>query len=159
MPGKKRLIAEDCKVDEKRNQVDQGQIKFKTQRQQFQCNWCKRAGHTEEFCYEKKSRENANYVENKKQMEDQTEEEFSFFIYDNMDLEEQRVFVIQSGCSHYMIKERHLFTSLEETYGGENECANKSSSKKEGIGTVENFAQRKDGWKAKITLHDAFVYS
>ena len=83
------------------------------------------------------------------------QEEFSFFTYDNMNLEDQRVFVIDSGCSNYVIKDRDLFTSLDETYRGEYECANKSSSKNEGIGTVEFFVQQKDGRKAKITLQDA----
>ena len=58
-------------------------------------------------------------------MEDQIEKELSFFTNDNMDLEDQRVFVIDSGCSNYMIKDKDLFTSLDETYSGENECANK----------------------------------
>ena len=137
-------IAKDCKVDEKRNQVDQAQMRIKTQEKRFQCIWCKRAGHTEEFCYEKKRREKVNFVENKEQVGDQTDEEFSFFTYD-MDLEDQRVFVIDSGCSNYMIKDRDLFTSLDETYSGAYECANNSSSKIEGIGTVEIFAQQKDG--------------
>ena len=57
-----------------KNQVDQGQIRFKTQMKRFQCNWCKRAGHTEVFRYEKKRREKANFVENMEQVEDQTEE-------------------------------------------------------------------------------------
>ena len=43
-----------------------------------------------------------------------------------------------------MIKDRDLFTFLDETYSGHYECANKSSSKIEGIGTVEFFAQLQD---------------
>ena len=72
-----------------------------------------------------------------------------------MILEDQRVFVFGSGFCNYMIKGRDLFTSLDENYSGEFECANKSSSEIEDIGTVEFFAQQKDERKAKITLLDA----
>ena len=48
-----------------------------------------------------------------------------------------------------------FFTSLGVTCSSEYECANKSSSKVEGIGTAEFSAQQKDGRKANITLQDA----
>ena len=58
-----------------------------------------RARQTKEF---KKRREKANIVD----QVDQTEEEFSFFTNDVTDLKDQRVFVIDSGFSNYMIKDR-----------------------------------------------------
>ena len=87
-------------------------------------------------------------------LQDRTEEELSLFTYDVMDLEDQRRFVIDSGCSNYKIK-TGICSLPWMRHGGEYECANKSSSKIEGIGTVEFFAQQRDGRKAKITLQDA----
>ena len=81
-------IAKDCKVDEKRNQVDQGQVRFRTQGKRFRCNWCMRAGHTEEFGYEKKRRDKVNIVKNKEQVQDRPEEDCSFFTSDFMALED-----------------------------------------------------------------------
>ena len=72
-----------------------------------------------------------------------------------MDLEDPREFVFDSGCGNYRINDRDFFTSLGVTCSSEYECANKSSSKVEGIGTAEFSAQQKDGRKANITLQDA----
>ena len=64
------------------------------------------------------------------------------------------MYVIDSGCSNYMIQDKDVFTSLDETHS-EYGCPNKSSSKIQCSGTVEFFAQQKDGRKAKVMLHDA----
>ena len=45
--------------------------------------------------------------------------------------------IIDSGCTHYMLKDRELFATLDESFSGSVGCANNSESEIKGRGRAE----------------------
>ena len=80
------------------------------------------------------SKESKNLVS-----EEQEEESFSFFSSENC--VEHQDFIIDSGATNYMIKDKSTFTNLDEKLSGIIHNANKTQSAIIGKGDVEFFAK------------------
>ena len=64
--------------------------------------------------------------------------------------------IIDSGCTNYMLKDRELFATLDESFSGSVGCANHSESKIKGKGRADFYLCEDNGKRAKITLTEAF---
>ena len=62
---------------------------------------------------------------------------------------------IDSGCTNYMLKDRELFASLDESFSGSVGCANNSESEIKGKGGAEFYVREDNGKRANITLSEA----
>jgi hypothetical protein len=116
------------------------------------CNYCKKKGHTIEICRWKNNgktgKERTNYGE-----EETSNEGYSFLCAGNSSRYKYDV-LIDSGCTNYMIKDRKLFTELDETQKGIVGSAD-SESQIEGRGTVQFSVEDDRGDTKKIELKDA----
>ena len=130
--------------------------KNKASRSEIICGNCRRKGHEAEDCFARKAAEKVNFIDD--ETFENRNDEFSFFINTGLGAEEDLVFVIDSGCSNYMIKDKNFFVDLDENHYGAYECANRTSSKIEGRGRAEFYATKSDGDFAKTNLKDA-VYT
>ena len=124
--------------------------KNKAMGSEISCGKCKRKGHKPEDCFAGRTSEKVNFVG-----DENGKDEFSFFISTGFRAEENPVFIIDSGCSNYMIKDKHFFVDLDENDYGAYECANGTNSKIEGRGRAEFYATKRNGDSAKIILKDA----
>ena len=62
------------------------------------------------------------------------------------------VIIIDSGCTNYMLKDRELFATLDESFSGSVGCAINSESEIKGKGRTEFYVCEDNGKRAKITL-------
>ena len=63
--------------------------------------------------------------------------------------------IIDSGCAYYMLKDRKLFATLDESFLGSVGCANNSESEIKGKGRADFYVCEDNGKRAKITLSEA----
>ena len=63
--------------------------------------------------------------------------------------------IVDSGCTGYMLKDRVMFTSLDEDFKGEVGNANQSQSTVDGRGTAELWLKDSKGETQRIVLTDA----
>ena len=64
--------------------------------------------------------------------------------------------IIDSGCTNYMLKDRELFATLDESFSGSVGCANNSESEIKGEGRAEVYVSEDKGKRAKITVRSSF---
>ena len=86
--------------------------------------------------------------------EEQEEESFSFFSCENCN--EHQNFIIDSGATNNMIKDKSIFANLVENLSGINHKANKTHSAILGKWDVEFFAKHSNEELKRIVLKDAF---
>ena len=108
------------------------------------CSYCGKPGHSDSRCFKKER-------ESKAKVSSNFAEEFCFVVsFEGFSNSE---FVLDSGSTSHMIKDRSLFTSFQVC---KDKClsANSSSSPIEGKGTVEFFLKNSSGSLCKIKLSD-----
>ena len=108
------------------------------------CSYCGKPGRSESRCFKKER-------ESKAKVSSNFAEEFCFVVsFEGFSNSE---FVLDSGSTSHMIKDRSLFTSFQVC---KDKClsANSSSSPIEGKGTVEFFLKNSSGSLCKIKLSD-----
>ena len=107
------------------------------------CNFCGICGHTEESCFKKNGRptENSNFTV-----------EFQFCCDEDNQSTRDSQFVVDSGCTAHMIRDRSLFSSLELVCDRQCLSANSSSAKVEGTGSVNVFFADSEGKSRSIAL-------
>ena len=93
------------------------------------------------------SKESQNLVS-----EEQEEESFSFLSSENCN--ELQDFIIDSGATNYMIKDKSTFANLDQNFSGIIHNANKTHSAILGKGDVEFFAKNSNEELKKIVLKD-----
>ena len=126
------------------------------------CFKCKKFGHIAKNCFTykkfesyamKNERKNNSKESQNLVSEEQEEESFSFFSSENC--VEHQDFIIDSGATNYMIKDRSNFANLDENFSGIIHNANKTHSAILGKGDVEFFAKNSNEELKKIVLKDA----
>ena len=123
---------------------------------------CKKDGHIAKNCFTykkfeshamKNERKNNSKESQNLVSEEQEEESFSFFSSENCN--ERQDFIIDSGATNYMIKDKSTFANLDENFSGIIHNANKTHSAILGKGDVEFFAKNSNEELKKIVLKDA----
>ena len=95
----------------------------------MECNQFMNAGHTDEYCYQKKRQENWNLFEDKEEVADPPEREFSFFNADLKEIENQQLFANESGSNKKTVKDIDLIFFLDGSLSAEYQCTRNSFSK------------------------------
>ena len=98
---------------------------------------------------------NANYANN--DHDDAPDTVFSFASFgDNPEMDDTECeLLIDSGCTGYMIKDRHLFTQLDDTPMGTVGNANNSRTQIMGTGTVQCWVKDATGTMRKMEFKEA----
>ena len=80
-------------------------------RSEIICGKCKRKGRKAQDCFAGRKAEKVNFVG-----DEDGKDEFSFFKNTGVRAEENSLYVIDSGCSDYMIKDKHFFVGIERLW-------------------------------------------
>ena len=126
--------------------------------EQITCSNCGKVGHTKDICYASGGGACKNDTSHFSGGKSSTNcmDAFSFVASSSDDTVTNCEFVIDSGCTGYMIKDKHLFAKLDtDAYGSVNN-ANKSTSEICGVGTASFWATDSRGQRRHIELKDAY---
>ena len=162
--GKPGHFARDCRSTPKQkcdhcnmtNHTTEDCRKKQQHESKQKCDHCNMTNHTTEDCRKKQQHEsqaarpqgNANFSSNE-------EEVFSFASFWTDPTVNTCQLLVDSGCTGYMIKDRKLFTHLNETSMGTVSNANHSRSAIMGTGTVQCWAKDSMGKMRKMEFVNA----
>ena len=127
------------------------------------CTNCKKAGHIIDTCYALNGNPKQRYPGNQgnSNTAEEIEHDLGFTFMSScqsntVEYSNDVNFIVDSGCTGFMLKDKDLFVHIDESQGGLVGCANATQSQIMGVGTAVCYWPDSFGKKHKITLKDAY---